>query len=65
MRENSYKIICNEAYHEKFVMVAQYITRGPTPVKILYEISKSQNFWRDFGFLAFHFKDIIVVLSLK
>ena len=43
-------------------------TRGPTPAKILYEISKSQNFWQDFRFLAFHFKDILfifVVLSLK
>ena len=42
--------------------------RGPTPAKILYEISKSQNFWQDFGFLAFHFKDILfifVVLSFK
>ena len=29
--------------------------RGPTPAKILYEISKSQKFWQDFGFLAFHF----------
>ena len=41
---------------------------GPTPAKILYEISKSQNFWQDFGFLAFHFKDVLftfVVLSLK
>ena len=29
--------------------------RGPTPAKILYEISKSQDFWKDFGFLRLQF----------
>ena len=56
------------SYYIHALTCSQAVPRGPTPAKILYEILKSQNFWQNFGFLAFHFKDILfifVVLSFK